>query len=192
MSRRNGNIMPDNHMAEFNDKILNIILCNKVFLRKWEQDTHSQCIICHITESSKYLIFECENVTEIWNASSMFLKTNIKRKHVIVCFDYKSNRKVITLNSLMILLQWLLLKIKDCYSWYNDLLTKEWGQADVSYHSRCGSLNHHSSKIISATHRSKYAIFHRRLFQMSETFSTGTTNKQTNKQTKIQIIYWYL
>ena len=56
----------------------------------------------------------------------------------------------------------------------------------VLIHSRCGTFN----QTISAAHRSKYAVFHRWLFQMSETFSTGTTNpKQTNKQSNKQTNY---
>ena len=55
-----------------------------LLLSKWKQDTHSQCNICHINESSKHLIFESEIVTEIWNALGTYLKTNIKWKHVII------------------------------------------------------------------------------------------------------------
>ena len=62
-----------------------------------KEDTHSQSNICLINESSKHFIFECENVSEIWNALGTFLKTNIKWKHVIVGFNYERNRKVITL-----------------------------------------------------------------------------------------------
>ena len=104
--------MPDKRLAEFNYKLLNNILCNKAFLSKLKQDTHSQCNICLINESSKHLIFECKNVTEIWNALGTFLKTNIKWKHVIVGFNYESNRKVITLNTLISYVAYRIYKYK--------------------------------------------------------------------------------
>ena len=48
--------MPDKRLAEFNYKDLNNILCKKALLSKLKQDTHSQCNICLINESSNYLI----------------------------------------------------------------------------------------------------------------------------------------
>ena len=104
--------MPDKRLAEFNYKLLNNILCNKAFLGKCKQDTHSQCNMCMINEFSKHLIFECKNVIEIWNALDTFLKTNITWKHVIVVFNYESNRKVITLITLISYVAYRIYKYK--------------------------------------------------------------------------------
>ena len=52
--------MPDKHLEALNYKLLNNVLCIKAFWGTWNQDTHSQCNTCHINESSKHLIFECE------------------------------------------------------------------------------------------------------------------------------------
>ena len=78
--------IPDKHLSEFNYKLLNNILCNNVFLSKWKRDTHSNCENCHIRETTKHIIFECENVVQVWNALSNYLNLNVKWKHIMDFF----------------------------------------------------------------------------------------------------------
>lgn len=96
--------MSDKNLAEFNYiyKLLNNILCNNVYLSKWKKETHALCKICHVSETSKHLIFECENVVQIWNSLSLYLKIDIKWIHVIIGFVHEHNRKVISLNTLIL------------------------------------------------------------------------------------------
>lgn len=76
----------DKRLAEFNYKVLITIFCINVYLSKWNNEIHSQCRICQKNESTKHLIFECDNVLEIWNALNVYTKIDIKWKHVLLGF----------------------------------------------------------------------------------------------------------
>lgn len=91
--------MSDKKPAEFNYKLLNNIFCNNVYLSKWKKETQSLCKICHVNETSKHLIFERENVVQIWNTLRHYLKKDMKWKNVIIGFFHEHNRKVISFNT---------------------------------------------------------------------------------------------
>ena len=104
--------IPDKHLSEFNYKLLNNILCNNVFLSKWKRDIHRNCENCHISETTKHIIFECENVVQVWNALSNYLNLNVKWKHIIVSFFHERNRKTKSLNLLISYIAYRIYKYK--------------------------------------------------------------------------------
>ena len=104
--------IPDKHQSDFNYKLLNNILCNNVFLSKWKRDTHSNCENCHIRETTKHIIFECENVVQVWNALSNYLNLNVKWKHIMVGFFHERNRKTKSLNLLISYIAYRIYKYK--------------------------------------------------------------------------------
>ena len=102
----------DKRLAEFNYKVLNNILCNNVYLSKWNKEIHSQCKICQENENTKHLIFECDNVLEIWNALNVYTKIDIKWKHVLLGFFHEQNRKIVSLNTLISFIAYRIYKYK--------------------------------------------------------------------------------
>lgn len=101
--------MSDKNLAEFNYKLLNNILCIDVYLRK---KVHALCKICHVNETSKHLIFECENVVQIWYVLSLYHKIDKKWKHAIIEFFHEHNRKVISLETLISYVAYSIFKYK--------------------------------------------------------------------------------
>lgn len=74
--------------------------------------THALCKICHVNETSKHLIFECENVVQIWYVLSLYLKIDTKWKHAIIEFFHEHNRKVISLETLISYVAYSIFKYK--------------------------------------------------------------------------------
>jgi hypothetical protein len=55
--------MYERKVAEFNFKLLNYILCNKIFLKKIKKTESEMCELCKIhIEDNEHLIHCCENV----------------------------------------------------------------------------------------------------------------------------------
>jgi hypothetical protein len=65
------------------------------------KETHSNYENCHIRETTKHIIFECENVVQVWNALSDYLNLNVKWKHIMVGIFHERNRKPKSLNLLI-------------------------------------------------------------------------------------------
>ena len=58
----------DKDISEFNYRLLNNLLCNNLFLSKWKADVNKLCNFCeNEIENNEHLLFNCENVREIWN-----------------------------------------------------------------------------------------------------------------------------
>ena len=88
-------------VSEFNYKLLNNLLCNKLFLSKWK-NTSPMCIICpDAIENTKHLIFECVNIQNIWKILSVAIRFDIQWKHIVIGFCLENNEKVSIFNSII-------------------------------------------------------------------------------------------
>ena len=76
----------DKHIAEFSYKLFNNILCNNAYVSKWKKDIKNECTHCKQIETIKHLIYECDNVKNIWNIVSSYLSFEVKWKHIVVGF----------------------------------------------------------------------------------------------------------
>lgn len=93
--------MEDKKIAEFNYKLLNNILCNNLYLSKWNSQVNKKCKVCqNDTENIRHLIFDCKNVQKIWNAISDFVTFQVQWKHVIIGF-YSSQSNTIKMYNLL-------------------------------------------------------------------------------------------
>lgn len=89
----------DKNVAEFNYKLLHNLLCNNYLLSKWKKDVHRNCTFCaDVIENNAHLIFECQNVRQIWNTVEMVLEIDIRWKHIVLGFFHEDNPKVHTFN----------------------------------------------------------------------------------------------
>ena len=102
----------DKKIAEFNYKLLNNILCNNLYLSKWNANKTSTCETCNKDENTKHLIFDCLNSIRIWEIISISLSIDIQWKHVIVGFYNERNKKCTSLNTLISYVAYRIYKYK--------------------------------------------------------------------------------
>ena len=94
-------LIDDPIVSEFNYKLLNNLLCNKLFLSKWK-NTSPMCTICpDAIENTKHLIFECANIQNIWKILSVAIRFDIQLKHIVIGFCLENNEKVSIFNSII-------------------------------------------------------------------------------------------
>lgn len=70
-------------------------------MSKWKKDISNQCVHCKQIENIKHLLFECNNVKNIWNTVSNLLSFKIQWKHIVVGFFYEKSDKTKSLNLLI-------------------------------------------------------------------------------------------
>ena len=61
--------MPDNKNAEFNFKVIQIILICGHYLSKWQDSVHENCEICNTVHYIPHLLFDCDLAQPIWKKS---------------------------------------------------------------------------------------------------------------------------
>ena len=89
----------DRNIAEFNYKLMHNLLSCRKNLFKWKKEPSEKCDICAETEDIRHLIFDCKNVSYIWNMVSLVCKFNIKWKHVVIGFYFEFNQNTNLLNN---------------------------------------------------------------------------------------------
>lgn len=52
----------DKQVSDFNNRLLNNMLCNNAYLCKWRVDVKPECRMCNNMETSKHLIYECNKI----------------------------------------------------------------------------------------------------------------------------------
>ena len=94
-------LIDDPLVSEFNYKLLNNLLCNRLFLSKWK-NTSPLCTMCPDTiENTKHLIFECVNIQNIWKILSAAIRFDIQWKHIVIGFCLEYNEKVSIFNNII-------------------------------------------------------------------------------------------
>ena len=94
-------LIDDPLVSEFNYKLLNNLLCNRLFLSKWK-NTSPLCTMCPDTiENTKHLIFECLNIQNIWKILSAAIRFDIQWKHIVIGFCLEYNEKVSIFNNII-------------------------------------------------------------------------------------------
>lgn len=96
-----------------NYKLLNNILSCNLFLHQCKLRPRKCCDYCQdTTENVEHLIFECDNVNEIWSKLFTILHLDIMWKHVIIDFYYENNLKVQFLNNIISYVAYRIYKFK--------------------------------------------------------------------------------
>lgn len=119
------------------------------------KEIHSQCKICKRNENTKHLIFECENVSEIWNALNVYLKIDIKWKHVLLGFFSEQNRKIVSLNTLISYVAYRIYK----YKMYCRIHSLEETNYNILNHVKASTV-FYASVLKSLNSYADYRIFH--------------------------------
>ena len=91
--------MIDPIVAEFNYKLLHNILNNNYILSKWKPGFDMKCKFCDAgIENTKHLIYDCNNVRNIWSLLESIVGFKIQWKHIIVGFFLEESAKIDSLN----------------------------------------------------------------------------------------------
>ena len=82
--------------------MLHNLLSNRYLVSKWNRDVDNKCISCNDEiENNMHLLYDCQNIQQIWKLVSNCLKFDIGWKHVIIGFYDEINNKTILLNNLI-------------------------------------------------------------------------------------------
>lgn len=96
-------------LAEFNYKILHMILACNSNLKKWNISTTDKCEICDIKEDIVHLLFICPHAQYIWTFVEQSLEINITEFDVICGKEREETTNyVITLIAFLIYKEWLI------------------------------------------------------------------------------------
>ena len=100
-------------IAEFRYKLLNNILCTRSIISKWNPNITSLCPICKQKHTVKHLLFECQDIKNIWIIIGDIINVHITYKHIIIgniaYNDYVKNRnEVIAYIAYAIFKMWIL------------------------------------------------------------------------------------
>ena len=79
--------MDDRKLAEFNYNIINNILINKAYLRKWISET----------SDTIHLLYDCSFNDHIWEIVGNCLQLNITYKHVVLGYSSKLCHTIINI-----------------------------------------------------------------------------------------------
>ena len=142
-------------VAEFNFKLLNNLLCNKIFLRKIKKSESDLCPYCKAySEDNEHLIFKCDNVNPIWKLVSRILKFEVQWKHILIGFYFEKNQKIVDLNNIISTLATIIYK----YKMYCRLKDVEESKENISSHVK-GSLKTYSCVYKRLKYNMCYNIF---------------------------------
>lgn len=105
--------MYDKRLSEFNYKLLNNILCTNSFLQKCKLRQNAECDYCDISNKDiKHLIFDCDNVKQVWHNLNNALKFIVKWKHVVIGFYVETNPEVLFYNTIISYIAFKIYKFK--------------------------------------------------------------------------------
>ena len=69
--------MPDKKLAEFNFKVLHLILACGLNLNRWGKVENKLCRICKVTHDIPHLLFFCTKAITVWNLIGNIFKCDI-------------------------------------------------------------------------------------------------------------------
>ncbi len=76
--------MPIKMIAEFNYKLLHIIIICRYLVSKWKNEVSPYCLYCHNIETVEHMIFSCPEAQNIWKRIGTIMNINIKWKHLVL------------------------------------------------------------------------------------------------------------
>ena len=132
----------DSQLADFNYRLLNNILCNNAYLSKWKSNVAADCRMCDTLETCEHLIYNCRNVQSLWKLLSLYLKFDVKWKHIAVGFYFEKNRKTLDLNFIISYIAFKIYK----YKMYCRLEKKDEKEFEIRNHVKL-SLVYYSSAL---------------------------------------------
>ena len=114
----------DLNVAQFNYKVLHLILPCLSNLKKWNIVTDSQCPLCCVKHDIIHLLFFCNKAQVIWSYITVKFNINLSLYDIICGYeDDPSFSFFISLSSFLIYKEWLTL-YKDTSNWTNSDILK--------------------------------------------------------------------
>ena len=108
---------PDSKLAEFNYKLLHLILPCLVNLNKWRIVDDIMCPLCFVKHDIIHLLFRCTKAQAVWKSVNSKLNTNLSLFDVVCgCADNPALNFFISVASFCIYKEWLLF-YKDVNNW---------------------------------------------------------------------------
>ena len=98
----------DAKIAEFNYKVLHLILPCNHNLKKWGKSETDLCNICGTREDIIHLLFHCEHAQRIWQIASHSLNQQITETILVLGNDNHSTNYVISVLAYLIYKEWLI------------------------------------------------------------------------------------
>ena len=111
--------MPVKKLAEFNYKILSGILPCGFTLSKWKKDIPSNCIVCHVKEDLKHMLYDCKKVCDIWKKIGQKLCVLVKWRHIVIGYFQNQNETTKDLNCLFSMVAYSIFKSNNICKWEN-------------------------------------------------------------------------
>ena len=101
--------MADKKLAEFNYKVLLLILPCGLNLNRWGIRDNNKCNICNVTHDIPHLLFYCTKADAVWKTVSRICGIDISLKYIILSNDLESNLfMLIIIVAFSIYKEWLL------------------------------------------------------------------------------------
>ena len=95
-------------IAEFNYKVIHLILpCNRN-LQKWGKSETDLCEICGVMEDIKHMLFQCQHAQHIWRFVSKSLKFDVSLENIFLGTNNNIITYIISIMSYLIYKEWLI------------------------------------------------------------------------------------
>ncbi len=108
--------MPIKKLAEFNYKLLSGTLPSGYFLSKWK-DISEHCDLCKLKEDTRHMLYDCKNVTDIWNSVRNVLHVNLQYKHIVIGYYMEQNSVTKMINWICCLVAYSIFKANNYCKW---------------------------------------------------------------------------
>ena len=103
----------DKQIAEFNYKIINLILPCEKNLKKWGFTSSDKCEICNVLHDIPHLLFFCKKANCVWKKMSTFLNIKLTIKDIIISNMDQTKCFLISVIAFFIYKDWYINRGKD-------------------------------------------------------------------------------
>ena len=114
-------LMPDKKLAEFNFKVLHLILACGLNLNRWGKVEKKLCRICKVTHDIPHLLFFCTKAITVWNLIGNIFKCDILLTDIIITNTDKPMCMLISTLGYLIYKDWLINGMKENWE-YNSII----------------------------------------------------------------------
>ena len=114
--------MPDKKLAEFNFKVLHLILACGLNLNRWGKVENKLCRICKVTHDIPHLLFFCTKAITVWNLIGNIFECDISLTDVIITKMDKPMCMLISILGYLIYKDWLINSMKENWEYKSIIL----------------------------------------------------------------------
>jgi hypothetical protein len=97
-------------LAEFNYKVLHMILPCSENLRKWGKHDTGMCDICNASETVLHLLYDCTYAQRIWTIVGQACNIDLNKQDIFLGINFSTTDYVLSEISYLIYKEWLILR----------------------------------------------------------------------------------